>query len=212
MFVVKGKVQGSGFLEGAAEGEDGFGGGGVGGWGDGEVLSSQTNIVLVGSRASLAGNWTTKCCCCDWRATFYSTGKKGFPTYLIMPQPYPSLQLLRHSQNIPQRIDLKSVECLVHRSFQQRLQPMHPLLDFLPRFWILDIAIAVCISDGGVGSCCFGETESGGRGGEETGFDGFDGAVDDCVDGVDDVVDEGLGGGISGVLGGESEWRQTRGV
>lgn len=167
--------------------------------------------VLVGSRASLAGNRTTQCC---WQFLGEVLGywQEGFPTHLIMPQPYPSLQLLRHSQNISQGINLKSIECLIDRSFQQRLQPMHPLLDFLPRFWVLDIAVAVCISDGGIGSCCCGETESGGRGGEETGFDGFDGAVDDCVDGVDDVVDEGLGGGISGVLGGESEWRQTRGV
>ena len=42
-------------------------------------------------------------------------------------------------------------------------------------------------------ACGFGEAELLRGEIEETGLDGFDGAVDDCVYGVDYVVDEGLG-------------------
>lgn len=53
MFVVESKGEFGGFLEGAAELEDGFGGGGVGGWGYGNVLSLQS---LCQSCASLPDN------------------------------------------------------------------------------------------------------------------------------------------------------------
>ena len=53
VFVVKGQVEFGCFLEGAAEVEDGFGGGGVTGWGNGDVLLMEE---LCQSRVSFAGN------------------------------------------------------------------------------------------------------------------------------------------------------------
>lgn len=69
---------------------------------------------------------------------------------------------------------------------------MYSLLNLLPCLWILNVAIAVRVPYCRIRSCFSGESESSRRGGEETGFDCFDGAVDYGVDGVDNVVDEGL--------------------
>ncbi len=113
-----------------------------------------------------------------------------------MPQPHPPGQLIRHRQNIPQRINLKLVKRLIHRRLQQRLELMHAILNLGRRIGVLDIAVAVGIRDRKA-SWRFVRAEAEGwrRQGEETVLDGFDGVVDDGVDGVDDFVDEGLVGG-----------------
>lgn len=105
-----------------------------------------------------------------------------------MRQPDPPRQLIRHRQNIPQRINLKLVKRLVHRRLQQGFQLVHAVLD-------LDLGDLVLAAVRGGGEVPVVEAEGRRRDGEETVFDGFDGAVDDSVDGVDDFVDEGLKGG-----------------
>lgn len=67
--------------------------------------------------------------------------------YLIMAQSDPTPQLLRHAQDTPQGKDLKLIKVLVDRGLQQCFQLMHSVLNLLPRFGILDVAVAICVSD-----------------------------------------------------------------
>ena len=124
--------------------------------------------------------------------------------HLIMSQPHVRQQLVRHRQDVAQRVNLKLVEGLVDRGFQQRLQLMHAVLDLGPRgllvVLVLElVAVAVGVGDvvealgrgggGLLGALSRGaEAEDGGRGGEESGLDGLEGLVDNRVDGVDYVV------------------------
>lgn len=110
-----------------------------------------------------------------------------------MAQSDPTPQLFRHAQDTPQGKDLKLIKVLVDRGLQQRFQLMHAVLDLLPRFGILDVAVAIGVSNRQVGRGLVGRKgESRGRLGEEARLDGGDGAVDDGVDRVDDVVDQRL--------------------
>lgn len=96
-----------------------------------------------------------------------------------MRQSDPPRQIIRHSQNITQRINLKLIKRLIHRSLEQSFQLVHAVLNLVPGLGVLDLAIAVRVrnrqrvsSVGGL-RILVAESEGGWRDGEEAIFDGF---------------------------------------
>ena len=60
-----------------------------------------------------------------------------------MSQPHPRRQIIRNRQDIPQCIDLKLIERLINRRFEQRLKLMYAVLELCCRFLVLAVAIGV---------------------------------------------------------------------
>lgn len=65
-----------------------------------------------------------------------------------MPQPYPTNQILRHSQDISQHVDLELIKRLVDSGLEQRLQLVQAILDLKSRLRIFDVAVRVGVRDG----------------------------------------------------------------
>lgn len=49
--------------------------------------------------------------------------------YLVMFEPHPKQEILRHSEDISQDVDLEFVKCLVHIGLQQCFQLMQPIFN-----------------------------------------------------------------------------------
>lgn len=102
-------------------------------------------------------------------------------------------QVLRHSENIPQDIDLKLVKRFINIGFEQRLQLVQPVLNLQLRLRINNIAILISVGDGGT-VAGMRETQTLGRRGQQAGFQTGDGLVDQVIDRVDNIIYERLGG------------------
>lgn len=112
-------------------------------------------------------------------------------THLVMSKSHPIQQVLRHSEDVSQDVDLEFIERLVHRRLEQRLELVQSILDFQLRLWIFDIAVRIGVRNGRavVGVA---EAQPLGRCRQQPRFETGDGLVDEVVDGVDDIVYQGL--------------------
>lgn len=109
-----------------------------------------------------------------------------------MPQPHPTRQILlpaRQTKHVPQRPNLQLVEILIHRILHECLELQHALLNLQPRLLVHEASVRVGRGRAAFGCIAVCETEEGGVGGRQAGFERVGAAVEDFVYGVDYVVD-----------------------
>lgn len=132
-----------------------------------------------------------------------------------MGQAHPRRQIVRHREDISQRVNLKLIKSLVDGSLEQSLQCMQSILNLL-FLSLLCLLVAIVLDllailqtnvcrrwDRATDSGGFlgirgtaDEAEIAGRDREQTGFDGVNGAIDDSIDRIDDFVNERLSEGV----------------
>lgn len=144
------------------------------------------------------------------------TSGAGGGGYLVVRQPHPWHEVLRDREDIAQDIDLEPIEAPIDGALEEGFERVDALLELLGLGVAVELgAVAVCVAD-----CArWGEeAETGGRGGEEVGFNRRDRVVEELVGGVDDVVDDCEGraaevlGEEGGAGGGGGHWRRWRAV
>lgn len=97
-----------------------------------------------------------------------------------MPQSHPPLQPIRHSQNIPEYVNLQPIKVIIYARLEQRLQLMHAVFDLCAGCRVEGVACFVAIpccrvgQRGGVGGV------GGGAGGGGGGGRGVRGVVEGC--------------------------------
>lgn len=128
-FIFQRSVKLSSFQQLLAQVLDGLGGGRIRRRGEREALCSERVSITTRTNAEASSDDAT--------------------TYLIMLQPHPREQVLRHSEDIPQHVDLKFVKRLIHIGLEQRLQLVQPVLNLKLRLGVNHIAIFVGFGDRG---------------------------------------------------------------
>lgn len=108
-----------------------------------------------------------------------------------MIQSQPIHQILRHGEDIPQHVNLEFIKGFIDRCLEQGLELMQAILNLKFGFWVLNIAICVCI-----GYCrrvlILAKSEAFRRCGQQAGLETRDSLVDEVIYRIDDVVDQRL--------------------